>query len=72
MEPKGKPPLSDSDKLAAVDVELETAMERLTETNERIDRVLTNLEENPDANDETQDDFDAAPEAESVDGEAES
>lgn len=72
MEPKGKPPLSDSDKLAAVDVELETAMERLTETNERIDRVLTNLEENPDANDETQDDFDEAPRAESIDGEAES
>lgn len=71
MEPKGKPPLSDSDKLAAVDAELETAMERLTETNERIDRVLTNLEENPDANDETQDDFDEALRAESIDGEAE-
>ena len=49
MEPKGRLPLSKNDKLAAVDAELESALERLTETNERIDRVLTNLEEEPDS-----------------------
>lgn len=52
MDPKGRLPLSKSDKLAAVDAELESALERLTETNERIDRVLTNLEEEPEADGE--------------------
>ena len=54
MEPKGRLPLSKNDKLAAVDAELESALERLTETNERIDRVLTNLEEEPEADDEAE------------------
>ncbi len=52
MEPKGRLPLSKSAKLAAVDAELESAMERLTETNERIDGLLANLEEEPEADGE--------------------
>lgn len=44
MEPKEKLPLSKSDKLAEVDAELESAMERLTKTNERIDGLLSGLE----------------------------
>ena len=48
MDPKEKLPFSKSDKLAEVDAELESAMERLTETNERIDGVLLSaLEDKP-------------------------
>ena len=47
MDPKEKLPFSKSDKLAEVDAELESAMERLTETNERIDGVLSALEDKP-------------------------
>ena len=47
MEPKEKLPLSKSDKLAQVDAELESAMERLTETSERIDGLLSSLEDEP-------------------------
>ncbi|MCH8204243.1 MAG: hypothetical protein IID09_03720 [Candidatus Hydrogenedentes bacterium] len=45
MDPKEKLPFSKSDKLAEVDAELESAMERLTETNERIDGVLSGIED---------------------------
>ncbi len=45
MDPKEKLPLSKSDKLAEVDAELESAMKRLTETNERIDGVLSGFDE---------------------------
>ncbi len=71
MGPKGKLPLSESGKLAAVDAELETAMARLTETNERIDDLLTNLEEEPEADGEVDVDSDKPMETEAVDGEEE-
>ena len=45
MDPKEKLPFSKSDKLAEVDAELESAMQRLTETNERIDGVLSGFED---------------------------
>ena len=47
MEPKEKLPLSKSDKLAEVDAELESAMERLTETSEWIDGSLSRIEDEP-------------------------
>ena len=47
MEPKEKLPLSKSDKLAEVDADLESAMERLAETNERIDGLLSGFEDEP-------------------------
>ena len=76
MEPKGRLPLSKNDKLAAVDAELESALERLTETNERIDGLLSGLEDEaeegePEADAETQNDLDEVPGAESVDGDTE-
>lgn len=76
MEPKEKLPLSNSDKLAEVDAELESAMDRLAKTNERIDGLLSGLEDEaegdgPEADDDTQDDLDEVPGAESVDGVAE-
>ena len=45
MDPKDKLPFSKSDELAEVDEELESAMQRLTETNERIDGVLSGFED---------------------------
>ena len=76
MDPKERLPLSKSDKLAEVDAELESAMDRLAETNERIDGLLSGVEDEAEvdeaeAGDETQDDLDGAPDAESVDGETE-
>ena len=76
MDPKEKLPLSKSDKLAEVDAELESAMDRLAETNERIDGLLSGIEDEAEvdkaeAGDETQDDLDGAPDAESGDGETE-
>ena len=76
MDPKERLPLSKSDKLAEVDAELESAMDRLAETNERIDGVLSGIEDEAEvdkaeADDETQDYADEAPGAESGDGETE-
>ena len=45
MEPKEKLPLSKSDKLAEVDAELESAMDRLAKTNARIDGLLSSFED---------------------------
>lgn len=60
MEPKGRLPLSKNDKLAAVDAELESALERLTETNERIDGLLSGFEDEADSSS----DAEAPPETE--------
>ena len=45
MSPKEPVPVSKGDKLAKVDTELESAMERLSKTNEDIEDLLANLEE---------------------------
>lgn len=71
MDPKERLPLSKSDKLAEVDAELESAMDRLAETNERIDGLLSGFEDEAEAGEVVQDDLDEVPDAESVDGETE-
>ena len=73
MDPKKRLPLSKSDKLAEVDAELESAMDRLAETNERIDGVLSGIEDEAEvdkaeAGEVVQDDLDEVPGAESGDG----
>ena len=45
MSPKEPVPVSKGDKLAKVDTELESAMERLSKTNEDIENLLADLEE---------------------------
>lgn len=47
MPPKESPPFSKTEELAEVDAELESAMERLSTTNERIDGLLSGLEDEP-------------------------
>ncbi len=76
MDPKERLPLSKSDKLAEVDAELESAMDRLAETNERIDGLLSGFEDEAEedeaeAGEVVQDDLDEVPGAESADGKTE-
>lgn len=60
MVPKGRSPLSKSDRLAEVDAELESAMERLTETNERIDGLLSDFEDKPEEEEPEEEEKDKA------------
>lgn len=55
MPPNEKPPLSKGDDLADVDAELESAMSHLDETSERIDRMITDLEEEQEGDEEPSD-----------------
>ena len=45
MPPNDELPLSKNDKLADVDAELESAMNQLDETSERVDRAIVDFEE---------------------------
>jgi len=45
MPPNDELPLSKNDKLAEVDAELESAMEQLDDTSERVDRAIMDFEE---------------------------
>ena len=72
MPPKEKLPLSKGDDLAEVDDELESAMSRLDETTERIDRTIMNLEEGPESDEDLRADDDKGPETGHVEGGAES
>ena len=53
MPPKNSMPISKSDQLSEVDAELESAMERLSKTNEGIEDLLTRFED-PEAYEETE------------------